>query len=397
MKSLYRTDEGHPINRNRIDVFNQSIQDELLDAVKEVIATDPLEMTKFIHRAEDAIAEYLGFPFAVGTNSGTTALRVALLALGVKPGDEVITVANSDMADTNAIVNTGAVPVFCDVKESDYTMDPAKVEALITDKTKVIMAVDLYGNPADIAALRPIADKHGLLILQDAALGILSMDHGQTAGHLADMLAFSTSGTKLIQGIAYGGFVLANDRKYELPCHLFTEYGVDYSLGKDDPFYGLRGQVENGCNVKMHPVDAAAILVKRKYFDQFRADRQQTLAWYTKHLAGIPNVYMPVFRESSAPAPRELALRIVTPEGGSRKRDEVCLALRADKVQCAVGFTPCYHKRDIAKRYPFRGMDNIPVSEMLDDQNLSLPCDISMSEEDVIRVCEDIRECMAKN
>ncbi len=396
MKSLYRTDEGHPINRNRINEFNQSIQSELLDAVKEVIATDPLEMTKIIHRGEAAIAAYLGFPFAVGTNSGTTALRVALLALGLKPGDEVITVANSDMADTNAIVNSGGVPVFCDVKESDYTMDPEKVEALITAKTKVIMPVDIYGNPADIAALRPIADRHGLLILQDAALGIFSEDYGMKAGHLADMVAFSTSGTKLIHGIAYGGYVLANDRKYEKACHIFAEYGVDYALGENDPFYGMRGHVANGCNVKMHPVDAAAILVKLKYFDSFKADRRQTLAWYTKHLAGIPNVFMPAFRESSVPCVRELVIRVVTPEGGSRKRNEVFLALKAEKVQCAVGFTPCYHKRPIAKCCPVRGSDNLPVSERLDDQSLSLPCDISMSDDDVIRVCSVIRECMAK-
>lgn len=396
MKRLYRTDEGHPIKRNRINEFNQSIQDELLEAVKEVIATDPLEMTKFIRRGEAAIAEYLDFPFAVGTNSGTTALRVALLALGLNPGDEVITVANSDMADTNAIVNSGGVPVFCDVKESDYTMNPEKVEALITEKTRVIMPVDIYGNPSDIAALRPIADKHGLLILQDAALGILSEDYGKKAGHLADMVAFSTSGTKLIHGIAYGGYVLSDDRKYERACHLFAEYGVDYTLGEDDPFYGMRGHVENGCNVKMHPVDAAAILVKLKYFDRFREDRRQTLAWYAKHLADIPDVHMPVFRESSAPCVRELAIRVVTPEGGSRKREEVYLALKADKVQCSLGFTPCYPKRGIAKRCPFRGSDKLPVSERLDDQCLSLPCDISMSEDDVIRVCSVIRKCMAK-
>ncbi len=382
--------------RNRISEFHGEIRDKLIDALEDVFVSDPLELVNIVYDCEKKFAAWAGFPFAVGVNSGTSALIVALHALGVQPDDEVITVANSDMADTNALAAVGAVPVFCDVKESDYTMDPAKVEPLITNKTRVIIPVDLYGNPADIVELRKITDKYGIRILEDAALGVFSEDYGQKAGYFADAVVFSTSTTKLINSLGYGGFVCGRDENLEKACRLLTEYGIDRSLGADDPFCGIKYHSENGLNVKMNAADAAVVRWKLGLYDGFKNRRKQVMKWYEQYLQGIPNIVLPEFRSSSVPCLREYVVRVVSPENRDPElRNPLCADLLKNRIQCTVAFTPCFHKRVIAQGKVYRGTENIPVSEMLDGQILSLPCDVSVTEDDVIFIADVIRRFMS--
>lgn len=384
------------ILRNRMGEFHESIRDELIEALGEVIKCDPLSLVKIIRKCDAEFAAWMGFPFAVGVNSGTSALVIALHGLGVQPGDEVITVANSDMADTNAIVAVGAVPVLCDVKPDDYTMDPEKLEPLITNKTKVILPVDLYGNPADIQRIREIADQYGIKVLQDAALGIFSRYQGKPAGYFADAVAFSTSTTKLVHGLGYGGYVCSRDPALEKKCRLFTEYGVDEDLGKDDPYSGVKYHAENGLNVKMNAADAVAVRCKLKYFEQFRNLRKQVLNWYEDYLGNIPNIVLPKFCERADPCVREYVIRVVSGDNNDGKvRNELCSALASKGVQSTLAFTPCVHKRLIGRSHIWAGAENVPVSEMLDGQLLSLPCDITTTEDNVRFIADIIRKFMA--
>lgn len=384
------------VPRNRIAEFHQSIRESLHDAMDEVFATPPLELVNIIYDCEKQFAAWAGFPFAVGVNSGTSALIVALRALGVMPGDEVITPANSDMADTNAVESIGAVPVFCDVKTSDFTLDPSKVESLITEKTRAVISVDLYGCPSDIPELRKITDKYGIKILEDASLGTFSEDYGQRTGYYADVVAFSTSATKLVHGLGYGGFVSSMDKDLENRCHMITEYGVDYALEKKERFCGIKYHTEIGLNVKMSPADAAAIRCKMKYFDDFRKRRKQVMKWYEQYLKDIPHIFQPEFRSSSDPCLREYVIRVVSSNGNDRElRNKLLAELSNNSVQCTTGFTPCYPKRIIGQTHIYPGADKIPVTEMLDGQTLTLPCDITTTEDDVLFIAEVIRKFMA--
>ena len=377
------TETGWRIPRNRIAEFHRKIQPELIEALQEVFVTDPLALVNIVHDCEDRFAEWAEMPFAVGTNSGTTALIVGLLGLGVGPGDEVITVANSDMSDTNAVAATGAAAVLCDVKETDYTIDPEKIETLITDRTKVIMPVDLFGNPSDIVEIRKIADRHGLIILQDAALGTFSEDHGKKPGYFADAVAFSSSATKLIHGLGYGGFICLKDAGTAAKCHRLAEYGVDHAMENKDPFCGMKYQCENALNVKMNAADAAVIRCKFRYFDGFKQARRQVLAWYEDYLSKIPDICLPRFRPESQPCLREYPIRVVSDQPGPALRNRLLSELWKNSIQGSTGFTPCVHKRLIGEKYSWPGADHLPVSEMLDDRILTLPCDVTTTEEDV--------------
>ncbi len=371
------------VPRNRISEFHRKIQPELIEALQEVFVTDPLSLVNIIHDCEDQFAQWIGLPYAVGVNSGTMALVIGLLGLGVCPGDEVITVANSDMADTNSIAAVGATAVLCDVRETDYTLDPEKLETLINDRTKVILPVDLYGNPANIVEIRKIADRHGLFILQDAALGAFSEDHGKKAGYYADAVAFSASATKFFHGLGYGGFVCTKNAQTARRCHLFTEYGVDYAMENGDPYAGVKYHCENGLNVKMNAADAAAIRCKFHYFDGFKQARRQVLTWYEEYLGTIPGIALPGFRQESHPCVRELAIRVVSDQSGPALRNKLLSVLWEKGIQGSIGFTPCVHKRLIGKKHIWPGSERLPVSEMLDDRILTLPCDVTTTEEDV--------------
>ena len=371
------------VPRNRISEFHREIQSELIEALREVFVTDPLALVNIIHDCEDKFAAWADVPYAVGVNSGTSALIVGLLGLGVGPGDEVITVANSDMSDTNAVAAVGAEAVLCDIKETDYTIDPEKIEMLISDRTKVIMPVDLFGNPSDMAEIRKVADRYGLKILQDAALGAFSEDHGKKPGFYADAVAFSSSATKLFHGLGYGGFICLKDARTAGKCHMITEYGVDYTLENGDPFCGMKYHCENGLNVKMNAADAAVIRCKFRYFDGFKQTRRKVLSWYEEYLSTIPGIRLPRFRQESQPCVREYGIWVETDQPGPALRNGLLSALLENGIQGTVGFTPSVHKRMIGKKHIWPGSEHLPVSEMLDDRMLTLPCDVTTTEEDV--------------
>ncbi len=389
-----KTETKWRVPRNRISEFHQEIQPELIGALQEVFGTDPLHLVDIVHDCEDRFAEWSGHPYAVGVNSGTTALIVGLMGLGAGPGDEVITVANSDPADTNSIAAVGASAVLCDIKETDYTIDPGKIEALITKRTKVILPVDLYGHPSDMAEIRKIADRHGLYILQDAALGAFSEDHGKKPGYFADAVAFSSSATKHFHGLGYGGFVCMKDRRIAEKCHMVTEYGVDYSQDTGDPYSGFKNHCETGLNVKMNAADAAAIRCKFHYFDGFKQARRQVLAWYEEYLGKIPGICLPQFRKESVPCVREFAIRFTSDQSGPELRNGLLSSLWENGIQGSVGFTPCVHKRLIGKKHIWPGAENLPVSEKFDDRIVTLPCDVTTTEEDVKFVASVIERYM---
>ena len=206
-----------------IPIVKPHISDEEKDAVLQVLTSGNLVQGAVTQQFEEAFAAFCGAQHAVATSSGTTALHLALLAHGIGPGDEVITTPFTFIASANSVLFCGAKPVFADIEPDTYNIDPNKVEKAITSKTKAIMPVHLYGNPADLRALAEIAERHGLTIIEDAAQAHGATAYGQRVGSV-NTACFSFYATKnLITG--EGGMVTTNDDAIADKLRLLRSHG----------------------------------------------------------------------------------------------------------------------------------------------------------------------------
>ncbi len=198
---------------------------EIIAALEPILFGDYRQSYAIRAELENAFAAEVGANFAVAVHSGTIGLFLALRACDIGPGDEVITVANSDISTTGAISQCGAAPILCDVLEDDYTIDPALVEALISPKTRAILPVDLHGHPANVKTLRPLADRHGLRIVEDAALATGAQDYGLPLGAFADVAMFSFAPFKPLGSAGNGAMVVTDDDAIHDKLRLLSSYG----------------------------------------------------------------------------------------------------------------------------------------------------------------------------
>ena len=248
-----------------------------------------LETTAFI-KGEDCgafereFAAYCGAAHAVGVANGTDALILALRAYGVGPGDEVVTVANTFIATGEAILLNGARPVFVDVDPVTFTMDPAKVEAAITPRTKVILPVHLYGHPADMEAIGAIAARHGLPVLEDAAQAHGAEIGGRRAGTLGHAACFSFYPGKNLGAYGDAGAVVSNDADFAARLRQIANHGG--GANKYD-------NVVLGTNSRLDTLQAAVLRVKLRHLETWNTARRERVAAYDRALAGVAGVTLP--------------------------------------------------------------------------------------------------------
>lgn len=371
------------IPRSRNHVTNGKIRNEIMKNVESVIFEDNWEAREMVPEFERAFSEKFGFKYVTGVQSGSAALLLALRAAGVSAGDEVITVSNSDMATTAAVSHCGAELVFCDVNESDYVIDVSKVEALITDKTKAIIPVDLYGHIADVKSLRKITEKHNIVIIEDAALAVLGKDHGKNVGEYADIVCFSTMTTKLIGSSGNGGIVATGNEKIYEKVEMFKAYGA---LTADDSFPPKNEFIEEGYNLKMVPLDAAVVIAKLPYTEEWSRIRKEIVDLYFSLLRDLEGIILPAFRAESDPVLREMPVRIIN------KRSEVVAFLLKKGIQVSLNYCPAAHQRPVYKKLNLTGSESLPVTDMLSDQIITLPVDPELSSEEIHYVCESLKE-----
>lgn len=253
-----------------------SIKDEILPAVAAVFESTQFVLGKEVAAFEQEFAAYCGAPHAVAVNSGTSALHLALLAAGVGPGDEVITVSCTFVATVAAVVYTGAKPVFVDVDPVTYTMDPAKIEAAITPKTKVILPVHLYGHPADMDPIIAIARKHGLTVIEDAAQAHGAEYKGRRCGSLGDLGCFSFYPGKNLGAYGEGGLVTTANPDYVRTMRMLRDWGAEKKYE----------HVLKGFNYRMEGVQGAVLRVKLRHLEAWTEARRAHAAAYNRLLAG---------------------------------------------------------------------------------------------------------------
>ncbi len=248
---------------------------EIMDAIDRVFRSGRLILGQQVRTFEEEFAAYCGARFGVGLNSGTDALFLALKALDVGPGDEVITVANTAVPTVAAIVSTGATPKFVDIDPATYLMDVDQLEDAVTPRTKCILPVHLFGQCVRMETVREVATRHGIRVLEDCAQSHGATRHGAKAGAMSDLAAFSFYPTKILGGYGDGGMVITNDESLAARLRRLRMYGMEKEYYAE----------EHGYNSRLDELHAAILSGKLRHLDEYIARRRALASRYDQALA----------------------------------------------------------------------------------------------------------------
>ena len=322
---------------------------------------------------EQEFANYIGAKHAIGVGSGTEALHVALKACDVGPGDEVITVAHTAVATISAIELCGASPVLVDIEEDYYTMDPLKIEALITSRTKAIVAVHLYGQPVDLNQITAIGRKHGLRIIEDCAQCHGALYQSKRTGSIADIGCFSFYPTKNLGAIGDGGATVTNDQALAEKMILLREYGWAERYISHI----------SGWNSRLDELQAAVLRVKLKTLDEDNGCRAKIAKVYDLALSEM-GLIIPAKRKDATHVYHLYVVR-------SKHRDELKKYLQKKEIATGIHYPVPVH---LQKAYfgRLKGSDALPVTERFAVEILSLPMYPELSESEVEITIQAIRE-----
>lgn len=323
---------------------------------------------------EREFAASCGAAHACGVANGTDALTLALKAYGVGPGDEVVTVANTFIATGEAILMNGARPVFVDVVPETFTMDPERIEAALTPRTKLILPVHLYGHPADMEPIAAIARRHGLPVLEDAAQAHGATDGGRRAGSIGHAACFSFYPGKNLGAYGDAGAVVSNDRAFVERVRQLGNHGG--GVHRYD-------NVVLGTNSRLDALQAAVLRVKLRHLEKWNDERRAHVAAYTAALAGVPGLVLPRERAGARSAWHLYTVR--TPE-----RDALQERLRARGVATAVHYPRPIHLQP-AMTAAGGAAGDLPVSEALCKEVLSLPLYPELPPRVVEEVASEVR------
>jgi dTDP-4-amino-4,6-dideoxygalactose transaminase len=332
-----------------------NIREEVRSAIDRVIESQRFILGPEVESLEKEIALYSGCRYAVGVSSGTDALLVALMVLGIGPGDEVITTPYTFFATGGAIARLGARPVFADIDAGTYNIDPGKIEARISGRTRAIMPVHLFGQMASMPAIIEIAHRHKLYIIEDAAQAIGAEIDGKRADSLGHFGCFSFYPSKNLGGFGDGGMVTTNDSELAERARLLRAHGSQA---------GYRHEIVGG-NFRLDEIQAAVLRVKLQYLDGWTEARGRNAARYRELLSGAAGVKLPSETQVSRHIYNQFVIR-------SGNRD----ALRSHLRQCGIG-TEIYYPLPLHLQPCFKDLGgelgDLPVSEAAASESLALP------------------------
>lgn len=367
----------------------QSISEEDIEAVVAILRGDWLTTGPTVTAFEEAVGQVAGGHRAVSCTSGTAALHMAYAAAGVRSGDEVVTTPMTFVATASGASILGAKILFADVEEDTALIDPRAVDALVTDRTKVIAAVDYAGHPADYDALQAVADRVGALTLDDAAHSIGGSYRGRPVGDLADLTTFSFFPTKNLT-TAEGGALVARDPALAQRAHEFHFIGLvrdpsRFHLTDEGPWH--QEVHELGLNYRLTDVACALGLSQLARLEAFKTRRTGITARYNAALTDVPGLRIPVQRDDVDPVWHLYPVRVL-----DGRRREVFEKMRERGIGVQVNYIPVYWHPVYAELGYQRGM--CPNAEAFYAEELSLPLYPDLTDGDVDRVIETLVEVL---
>lgn len=358
-----------------------SIREEVDAAIHRILQEGQYILGPEVKTFEEEMASYCGTRFAVGVASGTDALHLALLACGVEHGDEVITTPFTFIATAESIVRCGATPVFADIEPKTYNIDPAQIELRINSKTKAIIPVHLYGQPAAMEPILEIGRKYNLRVIEDCAQALGAEYKGEKAGSLGDAGCLSFFPAKNLGAYGDGGMVVTNDPVVAETLDVLRRHGQKTSYN----------YIVHGFNSRLDALQAAVLRVKLRHLEKWNELRRSNASLYSQLLSqvdGIEPTYVEGHNKSSC---NYYTIRLIN---SRLNRNELRKHLESKGVQTAVYYPLCLHLQEVYTSLGYKAGD-FPQSERAQEQVISLPMYPELTEEQIWEVVGEIKDFCA--
>lgn len=344
---------------------------EIDEAIHAVLDKSNYIMGEEVTQFESSLELFTDSKHAISCSSGTDALLLAMMALNIKPGDEIITTPFTFIATAETIAFLGAVPVFVDIDEKTYNIDPSKIEEKITAKTKAIMPVSLYGQPAEICAIQTIADKHTLKVIIDGAQSFGSTFNGKTDSNLGDISTTSFFPAKPLGCFGDGGAVFTNDDALAAKIRSLRVHGQ--SKRYHHQYIGMGG--------RMDTLQCAIVNVKLKHYEKDLALRQIVASKYTKALKE-KSIILPFVDSKATSVWAQYSIRV-------QNRDELQANLKEQGIPTAVHYPMPLHLQECFA-YLEQGKGDFPICEQVSDEIMSLPMNPYLNDEEIAYICNKL-------
>jgi dTDP-4-amino-4,6-dideoxygalactose transaminase len=355
-----------------------SIKEEIDAAIQRVLQNGQFILGSEVKSFEEEMAAYCGTRFAVGVASGTDALHLALLACGTKPGDEVITTPFTFIATAESIAKCGAKPVFADIDLKTYNIDPSQIESKITNKTKAILPVHLYGQPAAMERIFDIAKRHNLKIIEDCAQALGAEYKSKKVGSLGDVSCLSFFPSKNLGAYGDGGMVVTNDAQIAETVRILRVHGSKASYQ----------HVMHGFNSRLDALQAAILRVKLKHLDRWNELRRNKAALYTKLLSQVDSIEPPHFDKNCRSSCNYYTVRL---KDSRLNRNELRKHLESKGMQTMVYYPLSLHLQEVYKYLGHKPGD-FPQSEQAQEQVLTLPMYPELPEQQIEEIVSEIKK-----
>ncbi len=359
------------INFLNLHKINERFRDEIDDRIKQVLDSGWYILGQQVRLFEKNFADFCGVKHCIGCANGLDALNLIIKAYGFSTGDEIIVPANTYIASILAISQNDCTPVLVEPDIDTYNINPDLIEQKITEKTKAIMVVHLYGQAVEMEKIWQLAKKYNLKVIEDAAQAHGSLYNGKRVGALSDAAGFSFYPGKNLGCLGDGGCITTNDDELAFKVRAIANYGSDYKYH----------HIFKGINSRLDEIQAGVLDVKLNYLDRDNDRRRQIAKFYLENIKN-PNIILPKVKSEDSHVWHIFAIR-------TRDRDRLIKHLKGNGIETNIHYPTAPHKQECYKEWQ---NESFPISEMIHQQVLSLPISPVMTDEEVTKIIKVIND-----
>lgn len=385
MSSLHQKEIPGRLPARQVEKIRQELDVALERVIQRAVFMPDIEVKAF----QEEFAQFIGAEYGVGVASGGSGVTLALLALGIKPGDEVISVPNVDLSASAPISHSGARIVWTDIDPHTHNLDPNQLEEKITPRTKAIVVVHMYGNPVDMEAVLEISHRQNVPVVEDASLAHGAVYKGKKVGTFGQMGCFSCNPNKILGALGAAGIVVTNDEALAEKLQVISNYGFEPScreaMKKGVPGARFRYQLE-GYNSSLDELQAAVLRVKLRHLPEWIARRRENASIYYRLLAELSPEYLSLPQDTPASEPvyRVFVIR-------SHRRDELQLYLAQKGISTGLPYVPPAHLHSIYGHFGY-GLGSFPKTEQAAEELLALPTIPELTTQEVMAIAEAVTD-----